>query len=48
MAAEESLPGIVSCEPGKAGINRRIIAESGTESAAVRALRMGGTAEAGM
>jgi len=48
LAAEESLPGIVSCEPGMAGINRRIIAESGRESAAVRALRMGGTAEAGM
>jgi len=42
------LPGIVSCEPGKAGINRRIIAESERERSAVRALRMGGTAEAGM
>ena len=43
LAAEESLPGIVSFDRGVAGINERIITESGTESCAVRALVMGGT-----
>src|SRR5260370_34810748 len=31
LVAEESLPGIFSCDPGQAGINRRIIAESRRE-----------------
>ena len=35
MAAEESLPGIVSCEPARAGVNGRIIAESERERLAV-------------
>src|SRR6266436_4154809 len=35
LAAEESLPGIVSCDHGRAGINKRIIAESRTESSGV-------------
>src|SRR5712692_5983830 len=44
LAAEDSLPGIVSCDHGQAGINRRIIAESGTELSAVRGRLMGGNA----
>src|SRR6266700_3435084 len=41
LAAEESLPGIVSCDHGRAGINKRIIAESRTQSSGVCAYSMG-------
>src|SRR5258708_21781059 len=43
LAAEESLPGIVSCDHGRAGINKRIIAESRTQSSGVCAYSMGVT-----